>query len=88
MSRTMSYSDPTPTAPVPDLVDIDQSSLNDTNGNNNINVFLSPTSSSFPVVWPINNSNNTPSVSTPAPDSNPVVDEHVPTGSTLSHAIF
>jgi hypothetical protein len=86
----MSYSDPTPTAPVPDLVDIDQSSLNDTNGNNNnnINVFLSPTSSSFPVVWPINNSNNTPSVSTPAPDSNPVVDEHVPTGRTLSHAIF
>ncbi len=87
----MSYSGPTPSAPVPDLVDIDQSSLNDTNGNNNnINVFISPTSSTFPVVWPSSN-NNTPSVSsTPASesDSTPAVDDHVPTGRTLSHAIF
>lgn len=87
MSRAMSYSAPNPTAPVPDLVDIDQSSLNDTNGNNNINVFLSPTSTTFPVVWPSNNNTS----------ANPAVsvqqltveeEEPNPTGRTLSHAIF
>ena len=83
MDQTLSYSDPAPSAPIPDLVDIDAGILNNNNNNNNINIFLSPTTSTFPVVWP--STTSAPSFSSSS--QTPFDGDSVPSGRTLSHAI-
>ena len=90
-SRTMSFVPPGSSAPVPDIIDIHESSLNTDNKKNTNDVFVTPASTStFPAVWP-----SAPEAPATTGRTNSVsfsdsadVDDHAPSGRSLSHAIF
>ena len=92
-SRTMSFVPPGSSAPVPDIIDIHASSLNTENNNNkkSVDIFVTPASTStFPAVWP-----SAPEAPATTGRTNSVsfsdsadVDDHAPSGRSLSHAIF
>jgi hypothetical protein len=89
-SRTMSFVPSDSSAPVPDIIDIHESSLNTDKKNNN-DIFVTPASTStFPAVWP-----SAPEAPATTGRTNSVsfsdsadVDDHAPSGRSLSHAIF